>query len=483
MRADVLTGRPERPLTLDVAATGRLQERVRKAAGRRGGPPLLVSASSPVELPAPLGDLLRGAKLDGSPWALIQQPGNGGRGLLALGAAATIGVSRTGPGRLGAVAAHWDQLASRALADTPGGIPGAGLVLIGGMAFAPGGGTGSTWAGFGSGDFVVPEATVAVEGDRATLTITLLVSVGADPDALLAEAQLPAALLVPETAAPADPFLAAPQTRSVLAAGHFTEAVQRAAARIRDGEAEKIVLARELEVTAEQPWDVPAVLDRLAERFPECFVFGIGRGDAAMIGASPELLLRREGQRAETVALAGSARRSDDPSVDEHLADALMRSAKDRHEHALVVEQITGALGPASLWVTSPPEPQVVSIANIHHLATPVRAQLRGRVGLLEIVDRLHPTPAVGGAPSDVALAAIPGLEGFDRGWYTGPIGWIDRAGDGEFFVGLRSGVVRGNVARLFAGVGVVGASDPQAELAETEVKLQAVLGALRPAG
>lgn len=481
MRSELLTDRPERPITLDAAATERLRERVRRAAGRRRGAPLLVSASSPVQLPAPLTDLLRGAQLAGSPWTLIEQPGRS-RGLLALGAAATIPVPRTGPGRLGVVAAAWQDLARHALADPPGGIDGAGLVLIGGMAFAPGGGTGGAWEGFGGGDFVVPEVTIAVEDQRATLTVTLEIAPGANPAELLAEAQLPTALLVPSSAVPDDPFLSAPATRSVLAASHFTEAVGRATARIKAGELDKVVLARELEVTADQPWDHATVIERLADRFPDCFVFGVGRGSGAMVGASPELLLRRHGQRVETVALAGSARRSEDPSVDQHLADELLASAKDRHEHGLVVDQIAEALRPAALWVTAPSEPQVVSVANIHHLATPIRAQLRGTAGLLELVDRLHPTPAVGGKPSAVAMQVIPELEGFDRGWYTGPIGWIDRAGDGEFFVGLRSGVLHGSLARLFAGVGIVAASDPQAELAETEVKLQAVLSALRPA-
>lgn len=479
---ELLSDRHEPPLTLSPAAIERLRERVRRAAARKSGPQLLVSASSRVQLHAPLSDLLRGARLDGSPWALIQQPSNAGRGLLALGAATSLTVPGDGPRRLSSVARDWNQLASRALADPPGGVPGAGLVLIGGMAFAPGGGTAGTWTGFGAGDFVVPETSIAVDGDEAVLTVTLSVAPGDDASSGLAGAKLPSALLVPESAPPEDPFLEAPQTRSVLAASHFSEAVRRATAQIADGEFEKVVLARELEVVAAQPWDVPAVLERLSASFPDCFVFGVGRGTGSMVGASPELLLRREGQRAETVALAGSARRSDDPSVDEHLAAGLLQSTKDRHEHQLVVQRITGALRPASLWVTAQPQPQVISVANIHHLATPIRAQLRGHSGLLELVDELHPTPAVGGTPSVAALEAIPQLEGFDRGWYTGPIGWIDRAGDGEFFVGLRSGVIRGSVARLFAGVGVVGASDPHDELAETEVKLQAVLSALRPA-
>ncbi|MBO9534639.1 MAG: isochorismate synthase, partial [Solirubrobacteraceae bacterium] len=398
-----------------------------------------------------------------------------------LGAAATLRVDPISHSRLGQIADRWQHLASKALADAPGGVPGSGLTLIGGMAFQPHGGSGAAWRGYGDGELTIPAVSIAAVGGEATITATVLVRPGDDAAALHARAQLSTALLVPRSPDPADPFLEAPQVRSVLAASHFTEAVSRAVHRIEDGEFEKIVLAREIDVHSSQPWDVPHVLERLGERFPGCFVFGIGRGDGAMIGASPELLLRRDGQRVETVALAGSTRRSDDPSVDEHLAAQLMDSGKDRREHDLVVQRIRRTLQPHALWVTAADKPQVATVKNVHHLATPIRAQLDGRARLLDLVDALHPTPAVGGEPALPALHAIPELEGMDRGWYAAPIGWIDRAGDGEFFVGLRSGMVRGAHARLYAGVGIVADSDPASELAETELKLSAVLGALRP--
>jgi salicylate biosynthesis isochorismate synthase/menaquinone-specific isochorismate synthase len=481
MAGDVLTSRPERPLTLDAAAIERLEQRVHKAAGRAKGDPILVSATSRVPRPRSLVDLLRGASVAGEPWALIEQPDRRHRGLLALGAATTLRIDPAAPRRLTDISGRWQRLASTALADAPGGIPGSGITLIGGMAFDPAGGDSSTWEGFGSGDLAVPAISIACLGDDATLTVTVEVRPGDDPRALLARAGLSTALLVPRSPDPADPFLAGPDVRSVLAASHFTEAVSRAVDRIATGDFEKIVLAREIEVRSPEAWDVPDVLHRLAARFPACFIFGIGRGDGAMVGASPELLLRRDGQRVETVALAGSTRRSDDPSVDEHLAAELMASAKDRREHDLVVQRIRRTLEPHALWVTAADEPQIATVANVHHLATPIRAQLDGRARLLDLVDALHPTPAVGGEPSGAALRAIPELEGMDRGWYAAPIGWIDRAGDGEFFVGLRSGVLRGNRGRLFAGVGIVRDSDPTSELAETELKLGAVLSALRP--
>ena len=260
---------------------------------------------------------------------------------------------------------------------------------------------------------------------------------------------------------------------------HYEEAVARAVERIRADEFKKIVLAREVEVHAPVAHDPAAVLAVLREAFGSCYVFAVGRGDAAFLAASPELLARREGQRASTVALAGSTRRSADPAVDDLLGEQLLRSVKDREEHAVVIRRIAQTLRPHAVWVAHPPEPVVVQIANIQHLAAPIRAQLAEPIGAIELAGLLHPTPAVGGEPADVALGLIPALEGLDRGWYAGPVGWTDSSGDGEFCVALRCALLRGTVATCYAGCGIMGDSDPAAELAETEIKLQALLPVL----
>jgi salicylate biosynthesis isochorismate synthase/menaquinone-specific isochorismate synthase len=262
---------------------------------------------------------------------------------------------------------------------------------------------------------------------------------------------------------------------------HYEAAVGRAVERIRAGELEKVVLAREVQVHAPAPHDPAAVFGVLREAFPSCFVFCAGRGDAAFVAASPELLIRREGLRAGTVALAGSTRRSADPAVDDHLAEQLLRSRKDREEQAIVARRIERSLRPHSVWVTAAPEPVIVKVANIQHLGTPIRAQLAGPVGAVELAGLLHPTPAVGGEPLSAAAPLIPALEGLDRGWYAGPVGWTDTSEDGEFCVALRCALLHGAVARCYAGVGVVRDSDPAAEMAETEVKLQALLPLLAP--
>jgi isochorismate synthase len=310
--------------------------------------------------------------------------------------------------------------------------------------------------------------------------VAVPVSPDDDAEALLAEAIADVGRLHAEPIPLLDP---APvgrfRVQSAMPPAHHEEAVARAVARIRAGELEKVVLAREVRVHSPRDHDPAAVLGFLRDAFPSCYVFAVGRGDATFIAASPELLVRREGQRASTVALAGSIRRSADPAVDDHLGERLLRSDKDRQENEIVVRRIARALAPHSVWVTTASEPVVIKVANIQHLATPIRAQLAEPMDAIELTGVLHPTPAVAGEPWAKAAALIPALEGFDRGWYAGAIGYCDQSGDGEFCVALRCALLRGPLAQLFAGGGIVRDSDPASELEETETKLAALLPVL----
>jgi isochorismate synthase len=235
-------------------------------------------------------------------------------------------------------------------------------------------------------------------------------------------------------------------------------------------------LAREVRAHAAAPHDPAAVFGALREVFPACYCWCVGTPELAFVGASPELLVRRDGQRAQTVALAGTARRSADPAIDDHLGEQLLQSNKNREEQLIVERRIERTLDPVSLWVAASDEPVLVKVHNVQHLATAIRAQLADPVPAVELAGRLLPTPAVGGEPRERALPLIPALEGFDRGWYAGAVGWTDLAEDGEFCVALRCALLRGPVAHLYAGCGIVRDSVPSEELAETEVKLEALL-------
>jgi salicylate biosynthesis isochorismate synthase/menaquinone-specific isochorismate synthase len=318
---------------------------------------------------------------------------------------------------------------------------------------------------------------------RAWLTLAIAVRTGgpgpgaADPAYYLEQLEKRLDSIQPATMPLIDPHPVTPaRVAGAAPPEHYEGAVRRATELIARGEIQKVVLAREVRVDAPQPFDPAAVFGALREVFPSCFTYCVGNGDRAFIGASPELLVRRDGARAQTVALAGTTRRSADPSVDDHLGEQLLHSTKEREEQAIVTARIEQTLRPVSLWVAAAEEPQIVKVQNVQHLATPIRAQLRDPLSTLELVERLHPTPAVGGEPRDRAIRLIPELEGLDRGWYAGPVGWTDLADDGEFCVALRGGLLHDKTAHLFAGCGIVRESDPTAELAETEIKLQTML-------
>jgi salicylate biosynthesis isochorismate synthase/menaquinone-specific isochorismate synthase len=468
------------PFGLAAADRERLEKRLVEAVRRagRGRDAVLVAVTVPVAGDLDPTAIIAASRRAGEPWWVLEQPEREGSALAALGCA--VALDARGADRFASVAARWRALVGRALLDAPDGPRGSGAVAVGGFAFAPDGGASPSWTGFPPASLHVPEVALARRGGEARLTAAVLAGPDDLPEALLARVEERLAGLRAAPLPLLDPHPAARvRVASAMPPEHYEAAVARAVERIRAGALEKVVLAREVTVHAGAPHDPAAVLGVLREAFPACHVLCVGRGDAAFVAASPELLVRRDGLRASTLALAGSTGRSADPAVDDHLGERLLRSEKDTGEHAIVVRRIERGLGQHAVWVTAAPEPVVVKVANIQHLATPVRAQLARPIAAVELAGALHPTPAVGGEPDAVAQPLIPALEGMDRGWYAGPVGWTDANEDGEFCVALRSALLDGPVARCYAGVGVVRDSDPAAELAETEIKLQALLPVL----
>jgi menaquinone-specific isochorismate synthase len=263
--------------------------------------------------------------------------------------------------------------------------------------------------------------------------------------------------------------------------GDYANVVARGLERIAAGEFEKIVLARAIDLEADRPLHPLTVLNGLRQRFPDCYAFSAAGGSgASFIGAAPERLVRVSQGMIETEALAGSARRGASASEDAALAAALQRSEKDLREHRHVIGSILRRVETLGVRLDFSETPGLRKLANVQHLHTPMRAPLPVGVRLLDLVAVLHPTPAVGGTPRAAAVAAIRGLEGFPRGLYAGALGWINARGGGEFFVGLRSALVEGAKARVYAGAGIVAGSEPEREFGETELKFQALLAALR---
>ncbi len=452
----------------------RLERAIRRARRRGSG---LAAITVPVGHDVDPSAVVFASRLPSEPWFCMEQPDRGRRAIAAL--SFSVEMQASGRQRFDDLAEGWRELASEALCDPADGA-GGGLIAVGGFSFAPEGGASPQWRGFPPASLHVPHLAFARRGDEVRLTIAMQATADDLADDLLAAIEQRLALLRDTPLPLLDPD---PVGRYEIAAStppeHYEEAVARAVERIRGGALEKIVLAREVQVHAPAPHDPAAIYGVLREGFPSCFVVCAGRGDSAFVAASPELLIRRDGMRASTLALAGSTRRSADPSVDDHLGEQLLRSDKDRREQQIVVRRIERALRPHSVWVTTAQEPVLAKMANIQHLASPIRAQLSKPIGAIRLAGLLHPTPAVGGEPFAVAEPLIPALEGLDRGWYAGPLGWTDTNEDGEFCVALRCALLSGRVARCYAGVGVVRDSDPAAELAETDVKLSALLPVL----
>ncbi|MGY1684029.1 isochorismate synthase MenF [Geodermatophilus sp. SYSU D00867] len=380
-----------------------------------------------------------------------------GEGLVGWGEADRLEVS--GAGALAEAAAWWADRSAALAVDDEVGVPGSGPVVFASVAFDPARETSV---------FVVPEVVVGRRDGVAWVTTTG----DADPGDVLAAAREPL------TPAPGRLRYA----DGALDPASWCGAVSAAIGRIGAGDLAKVVLARDLLVTADVPLDPRRLLDRLAARFPDCWTFAVD----GLLGATPELLLRRTGRQLSARVLAGTAPRGAG-AEDERLAAGLLASAKDRAEHALAVDSLVRALDPFCTALSVPEQPSLLTLPNVRHLATDVvgtqrRSGARGRAGLLELVDAAHPTAAVCGTPPEAAAGVIAELEGMDRGRYAGPVGWLDARGDGEFGLALRCAQLVDDdpcSARLFAGCGIVAGSDPAAELAETQSKFAAFQAAL----
>jgi salicylate biosynthesis isochorismate synthase len=409
-------------------------------------------------------------------WFCWEQPDRG----LAIGAVGSVvEVVSRGERRFSEVAASCIETGRRIRLEAPEEPPnGAGPVWTGGFAFAPDGGGTAPWSSFPPALMTLPELSLTATGGEVWLTLNAAAGPGLDGPAAVARATARLAALEAGASLPMlEPHrIGRTEIRSARPPGDFEAMVETAVERIDAGEIAKTVLAREVVLEAPSAYQPAALFGAMREFFPSCFCFCVGSPEAAFLGASPELLVRRAGASVSTVALAGSTRRSSDPAVDDHLGERLLRSAKNRAEHEIVARRIVRALRPRSVWVEAAAEPVLVKVANIQHLATPIHAQLAEPRSAVELAGRLHPTPAVGGEPWPAAGELIAELEAMDRGWYAGPIGWMDAAEDGEFCVAVRSALLRDRRAHLYAGNGIVSGSDPAEELAETEVKLEALL-------
>ena len=435
-----------------------------------------------------------------------------GTGLAAIGVVEAI--KPVGSDRFSAASAARAVLAARIRRDVTPDAP--APVLVGGFSFRPGSGRldrsgpsdadvasaagpcppdeegdrsrhrGPRWDGFGDCWLVLPELTVI---DRPDGTWVLAATrVGPDGDEAAAAAELERRLEAfgsePPSVPPAESFTAGGANGGACDRDdEYLALVTSAVEAIERGELEKVVLARTVALDCEL--DAVAVMDRLRRRNPACATFAFTSGPATFLGATPEELVTLDGPRLYTVALAGTAPRGESPEADERLAAGLMASAKNRSEHRFVVDGIIDALSGLGLVDPAPAEPGVMRLNRLQHLRTPITARVQRRrtgasdMDVLRAAGALHPTAAVGGAPTGAALEFIADHEGFDRGWYTAPVGWCDLDGNGELGVALRCALTEPGGTHLFAGAGIVADSVPAEELEETAYKLWSLLDAI----
>ncbi len=445
-------------------------------AAAQSGRPTLVSITIQVESLDPLA-VLESIFEPGERHFYAERPTEG---WAIAGAESVLSFSASGPGRFEACQRFIDKALEDTVAVGEQGVPFGGPHFFAAFSFLD---TVTQGEPFEAACIFVPRWQVAHRDGRTTAVANLMVEGDSPIEALSAKVwNAHAKFRSFDFRAPGPPVArtAAASVEEVGGCRSYEAAVSRALERISKGEFEKIVLARAKDVRAPAELHPLRLLNGLRQRFPDCNSFSVANGSGqSFIGASPERLLKVEEGVVLTEALAGSADRGSTASEDAAFGSRLLHSEKDIREQRIVLDSIVRSLAPLGLDLRYSARPLLKRLSNVQHLHTPVEARLPKGVRLLDMLGRLHPTPAVGGTPREMAVPLIAQLEAFPRGLYGGAIGWIDSRGGGEFIVALRSALIDGARARMYAGAGIVDGSSPENELAETELKFKAMQDAL----
>jgi menaquinone-specific isochorismate synthase len=374
-----------------------------------------------------------------------------GQGIVGLGEA--LRLRFRGPGRFEEASSAWKSLVSSARVDNPLAVPGTGLVCCGTFTFADDSSQDSV--------IIIPQVVIGRAGDVSWRTDIALAEASKGP--------------LPPRASRPDTFAPLTWTPGLVGEADFVDKVSHLVARLREGDANKVVLARELIAHAPGISDWRGALERLSEAYPDCVTFAID----GLVGSTPETLAKVHAGRVRVRVLAGSSRRGENPLEDRALAQELVTSPKDNDEHRFAVESVLSSLGTLTPHVVADEQPSTVKLANVWHLGTDIEATLPEGVSSLDVVAAIHPSAAVAGSPTSAAQKIIRELEPFDRGRYAGPVGWMDERGDGEWSIALRCAQwsPEGHIT-AYAGAGIVADSDPQRELLETRLKFRPILAA-----
>jgi menaquinone-specific isochorismate synthase len=377
------------------------------------------------------------------------------------------------------VEASWNKLMETCIVTPECKIPGTGPIMFGGFTFDTKRKQTKLWQRFGIARMIIPKFLLTIKDGKCWLTTNVIVQpdetletytkLGMEQDNLFAELS--------------QSYGVEPKPQifqfEELAVRQWMESVRNVTHEMQNGLLEKVVLARELRVHASEVFSAESVLARLRMQQPMSYVFALESGSDCFLGATPERLIKKEGAAFLSTCLAGTIRRGSTVEEDVQLGNELLQDPKNLHEHEVVVRIIKQSLGEVCDRIEVPSTPQLYKVRDVQHLYTPVVGTVREGISILEMVKRLHPTPALGGFPRELALDMIREHEPFERGLYGAPIGWADHEGNGEFAVAIRSGLLQGNEASLFAGCGIVRDSNPQNEYKETHLKFKPMITAL----
>lgn len=387
-------------------------------------------------------------------------------------------VSITSKGeRFSSTEKQWQNILKRSVIHNTHSIPGTGLTAIGGMSFDPKKKRSGLWRKYSESDFTIPEYVLVKKSNHYYLTANVEVhqdsvvnditrTINHDKDILLnTVVTLPKASSIRQT--------------EEVAPSQWLKTVAKAIETVKHNQVNKIVLAREIRLKLEHKAEISPMLEKLIDMQTNSYVFAFEKEEDCFIGATPERLVSVEGDRLLSTCLAGTAPRGETEEEDNRIAEDLFSDSKNRAEHDYVVKMIRNSIQPSCSQVEIPKEPIVYPFKNLHHLYTPVYATLKPNYSILDIVEKLHPTPALGGEPKEASLSFIRQYELLDRGWYGAPIGWFDSQNNGEFAVAIRSGLMQGDEASLFAGGGIMKDSNPAEEYEETNIKFLPMLSVM----
>jgi isochorismate synthase len=481
-------------LTAERARLDSLLSKARAMALSDGRPALVsfTEAGSFIDPFAALESLSRASASDPKVAAILREGrvywNRSSDGFAFAGVGAAFTIAPKGSKRFAEADEAWSDLLRRAVIESSidpavEPHPRPGPIAAGGFAFESESPDTTEWRSFAAANLIVPRLLVTSAEGTSWVTLSAVVSADDDIESI-AEEWIHLLSSAQGSAAAAESVAAGGSgviESDRMPAERWSALVAEAVREIHRGRIDKVVLARAVQLSAGRDIDALAILRHLIASHSDAFVFAYWRGSTVFLGATPERLVRLEGRLVEASSLAGTAKRDGDPRIDRTIASDLLASTKDRFEHSLVRYAIVAALDAVCEDVVAPESPSLLTLPHVHHLHTEIRGLLRPGHSILDLVERLHPTPAVGGSPRHASLEFIREKENLDRGWYAGPIGWVGQNG-GEFAVALRSALISGSRATLFAGCGIVADSDPDLELAESRLKLQPMQAAIAAA-